>query len=680
MAAAAAIGRQPALLSSPGSALRQPGEGRVAREPGWLQPYAPPSPGSTAMSDPLEPRLPETDSTRGAAPETTTTSIPPLGGGADPDHEDTKAGPGGAGPTRAPAERPTERPQPPGGRLLDRFRIASPDRHLKQLWPHPLELMDPAVVYKECNGGWKCNGCGTLHGAIMYHCTTTGAFDLCQSCVRGGRGYVRSSEVDGEELPRLPSRGAPPNLGRTARPSARDWMSTVTHDGGGGPARDARVVAREEFWQKFRHARMDEVLEVSRATRMQSLAAADEDAGVRQPELDEVTERLTLLYRSIDTDFSDSLSARELWEGLSSIGLGLSMENTRRMVAMADTDGDGNLDLQEFLSVFRSCFLDTGALAQPSNASEWRDDTLVRLHWPLSALTGRVIMARQEVTDAVWKYIESEGLQEGSGPNGTVELSPLLLPLFQVNALASQADDAGAGAAKKKKGKKKDSGAGPTISNWQLKSIMDSRIRQSVSPIFRSGSSPADDAFDEESADENTVESLPELHTPRNVDDFLSLDMLATPKQAAPMGTPVSTQGSASAVTPRSAFLASTALQGLLPLPLPLAITQSCDADGIHGTGRVALKIQRQSMGRGYCTALSASLMHFDASSVVAFDAVDCGMDDSQGADLVRGLAQQVQLATLDLQGNRFGRGTAKVLEKLLVPNQMKVSKLWLSR
>lgn len=115
--------------------------------------------------------------------------------------------------------------------------------------------------------------------------------------------------------------------------------------------------------------------------------------------------RCLLRYRSIDTDFSDSLSARELWEGLSSIGLGLSMENTRRMVAMADSDGDGTLNLQEFLAVFRSCFLDADAARRSPTTESHGDDTLVRLRWPLSAIAGRAIMGRREVADAVWKYL-----------------------------------------------------------------------------------------------------------------------------------------------------------------------------------------------------------------------------------------------------------------------------------
>lgn len=94
-------------------------------------------------------------------------------------------------------------------RLLDRFRIASPDEHLHQLWPHALEPMDPDVVYRHTNGGWKCNGCGALHGPTMYHCTTTGEYDLCPSCIRSGRGYLSSSLVDEEELPPLQSRGTP---------------------------------------------------------------------------------------------------------------------------------------------------------------------------------------------------------------------------------------------------------------------------------------------------------------------------------------------------------------------------------------------------------------------------------------------------------------------------------------
>ena len=246
---------------------------------------------------------------------------------------------------------------------LARFSLPSPDKHLTGLWNHPLEKADPDAVYPQFNGGWACDGCGQLQSAEMYHCQTTGNYDLCATCVRK-KGYLADLDqdpIDEEELPRLASRGLAKSvsLGTDFRQHSHGSSSPEPElptqsgaaDGGASPVK--AELSRQEYWSIYRQHTSDEVRAVAEAT---AQASEDADADVSDEQLS-MEQKLTRLYRSIDSDFSNSVDAKELWEGLARIGLGLSHDHVQKLVRSADGDGDGTLDLAEFLAAFTASFL-----------------------------------------------------------------------------------------------------------------------------------------------------------------------------------------------------------------------------------------------------------------------------------------------------------------------------------
>ena len=121
----------------------------------------------------------------------------------------------------------------------------------------------------------------------------------------------------------------------------------------GGTSLVKAELSRQEYWSIYRQHTSDEVRAVAEAT---AQASEDADADVSDEQLS-MEQKLTRLYRSIDSDFSNSVDAKELWEGLARIGLGLSHDHVQKLVRSADGDGDGTLDLAEFLAAFTASFL-----------------------------------------------------------------------------------------------------------------------------------------------------------------------------------------------------------------------------------------------------------------------------------------------------------------------------------
>jgi len=56
-------------------------------------------------------------------------------------------------------------------------------QHQHRSHEHPLRLINPAIVYPEYDGQWKCDNCNTNYQSTSqpYHCTTC-PYDLCESC------------------------------------------------------------------------------------------------------------------------------------------------------------------------------------------------------------------------------------------------------------------------------------------------------------------------------------------------------------------------------------------------------------------------------------------------------------------------------------------------------------------
>ena len=127
------------------------------------------------------------------------------------------------------------------------------------------------------------------------------------------------------------------------------------------------------------------------------------------------------------------------------------------------------------------------------------------------------------------------------------------------------------------------------------------------------------------------------------------------------------------AVTPRSAFLAATQEQQLLPLPLPLMITPGESEDDRLLDEGATVELCGHSLGHRYTGALATALRRFHDSYMTTFSVAGGGLDDAKGAQLIQAIAHQTELTTLDLSHNVFGKATVKELEALLVPPMMEV-------
>ena len=396
---------------------------------------------------------------------------------------------------------------------LEKFLLLPPDRHLSKLWPHPLKRCDPDKVYAQLNGGWACDECGVQNGKSMYHCFRTGNFDLCDTCVNW-RGIIDSANPDTEPLPSLPSRPS-----SSKRDSRSQRQARLNHyEKGIGP--------RQEFFQLFRSEKQriaDTVTPAMGHSMSQSMPAPSREENDNDPN----RAKLVQLYRSIDTDYSDEVSTRELWEGLASAGMGMSRDEVKRLIVLADVDGSGALSMDEFVDCFAS-----------KAANDWKPNDLVRVSGELSAIARKSFMKRKDINNAVWKYVEEKELKSGWGADAWIEFDPAMAKIFVFEPPAAAAPGGGEGEGKKKKSKKKDAKP-PGISHWDLSSIIDDRIDLNVKSIYRKLH-----AFSSANSDD---EDLPDLTTG-------SASLSRFPDELV--------------TTPRTAYLEAVRESGLVPKPV----------------------------------------------------------------------------------------------------------------
>mmetsp|Transcript_1102 Transcript_1102/g.3132 ORF Transcript_1102/g.3132 Transcript_1102/m.3132 type:complete len:220 (+) Transcript_1102:53-712(+) len=88
----------------------------------------------------------------------------------------------------------------------------------------------------------------------------------------------------------------------------------------------------------------------SGATAETSIRAEHRDVRVRQL-TDEQFRQLVSAFDLFDTDHSGVISARELRAAMRSLGLNPTREEIRKIITHGDVDGDGNIDLDEFLAM-----------------------------------------------------------------------------------------------------------------------------------------------------------------------------------------------------------------------------------------------------------------------------------------------------------------------------------------
>jgi hypothetical protein len=219
------------------------------------------------------------------------------------------------------SNRQPRRLLPLADKSLEKFLLLPPDRHLSKLWPHPLKRVNPLVVYQHLNGGWACDECGTRDGKSMYHCFRTGDFDLCEMCVAKGRGFIENGVTDNEPLPALPNDAkAAPGQGRRAR------LAHYEHG----------VLPRQEFFSLFRSSEKKQSdLEVRKTTSKQPVKKVTDDYENSE---NPARAKLAKIYRQMDSDYSDSVNKRELWEGLAAAGIGIARDEVDALLEMADED------------------------------------------------------------------------------------------------------------------------------------------------------------------------------------------------------------------------------------------------------------------------------------------------------------------------------------------------------
>ena len=113
----------------------------------------------------------------------------------------------------------------------------------------------------------------------------------------------------------------------------------------------------------------------------------------------------------------------------------------------------------------------------------------------------------------------------------------------------------------------------------------------------------------------------------------------------------------------------------LLPVPLPLMITPG-ESDGDSGA---LVELCGHSLGHRYTSALATALQRFNPDFMSTFGLQKGGLEDMKGAQLIRAIAHQKGLTSLNLSHNLFSKATVKELEALLVPPLMKISSLDMS-
>lgn len=264
--------------------------------------------------------------------------------------------PGGGG-----ASEPKKRRQqlaPLDDRRLSSFEVHDVNSHLAGSWPHPLQRVNSNVVYPQLNGGWACDECGDDDGDVLWHCFRTGTYDLCDACLKLGRGFPEAGhhegdhDLDDEPLPDLDAENAD---ARSSRPSS----SSTARSAAGVPSLSLGKAEfhgepdRQAFFEVYRSApslrHNVELIGPPGAAAVVEMDAADgtaEDAERR---------RLTKLFYKIDADHSGVVDQKELWEGLAAEGIRINREAAKTLLASADAAG-GPFSML-FSSYFKCCFV-----------------------------------------------------------------------------------------------------------------------------------------------------------------------------------------------------------------------------------------------------------------------------------------------------------------------------------
>ncbi len=106
-------------------------------------------------------------------------------------------------------------------------------------------------------------------------------------------------------------------------------------------------------------ARRQEFLSSREREGWSNASASDLDAattGAMNRMIDHLVDRkavLTKLFYAVDTDQSGAIDANELGNALNSLGLKLSPQELRAIMMRLDSDGNGSIDLQEFIEHFK---------------------------------------------------------------------------------------------------------------------------------------------------------------------------------------------------------------------------------------------------------------------------------------------------------------------------------------
>eukprot|EP01052_Picozoa_sp_SAG31_P005590 SAG31_NODE_247_length_19134_cov_12.255050_15_plen_1421_part_00 len=243
-------------------------------------------------------------------------------------------------------------------------------------------------------------------------------------------------------------------------------------------------------------------------------------------------------------------------------------------MAHGDKDGDGTLDLVEFIRAFKTLF----HVKQTNDSTDLKarsvgPDTLVRLGPRLSRLMGKAFATRREAEPAVWSRLSAlnGGRELRHQPAADqVTLDKEMMLFFGLH------DDASV--AKNENGTTQDEEgcAEFQVSLWIIKETLASRVDVNCSPIYSS-------KIQESSASSST--NLPDTMLQLHGEEKGVLSNHTVQSHSAMQNSQISRSTvSASSdlveraatgreqgpATPRGAFLASVKAQKLMPLPLPL--------------------------------------------------------------------------------------------------------------
>nr|VZI47868.1 unnamed protein product [Spirometra erinaceieuropaei] len=119
------------------------------------------------------------------------------------------------------------------------------------------------------------------------------------------------------------------------------------------------VLSREEIEQCIKYSKLPK----EKAAEFLSLFDSDGDGTVTLEEYERALglkeiPRTTVAdwertFREMDVDHSGQLTADEVYEGVKRLGCICSMNDIKELIASVDSDGDGCLDIKEFVALMR---------------------------------------------------------------------------------------------------------------------------------------------------------------------------------------------------------------------------------------------------------------------------------------------------------------------------------------